>query len=321
MLDLIGGVILGVFVLLGAWRGALVTCLSLVTLAAAYAAGLLAATHWGNPVGALLGLPGLLGPPLAGTAAFLGTFLVFGISSRALSRWEKQRRGSEPRSALDRLGGGLLGGVRGALVVVLLGWLALWLDATRTLRAPASSEAAAHPMAAGSAVGTATQKLVETGVEAALSDAGAGGRLAARVLARPTQTLGGVQSLVENPRVRQLSGDRAFWSYVEHGALDAALNRASFYRILHDAELRQELAAVGLIGEEAASDPAVFRGEAKQVLATVGPRLHRLRADPELAQLARDPEVAAALQQGNVLALLRHPSFQRVVSRALANHD
>jgi uncharacterized membrane protein required for colicin V production len=319
MLDLIALVILVLFVLLGAWRGALLTGMSLLTLVAAYGAGILAATRFGSLTGEILHLPAFLGPPLAGTVAFVVTFLVLGSVARALGHWEKGRRGSEPRSHFDRAGGGLFGFLRGALLVVLLGWLGLWLDAARTLRAPSGAEPSAGQLAEGSAVGGVAQKLVEAGVETALSDAGAGGKLAARVLARPSQTLGGLQTIVEHPRIASLGEDQVFWTYVGHGALDAALNRASFYRVLHDAPLREELAAVGLVSEEAASDPAAFRSEARQVLARVGPRLRRAQEDPELQELAHDPEVGRLLREGNVLALLRHEGFQGVVSRALAD--
>lgn len=320
MLDLIGLAILLLFAAVGAFRGALATVLSLVTLVASYAAGIAAATRLGAPVGERLGLPALLGPPLAGTLGFLAAFVLLSLIVRLLCRAERERRGELPRDALDRVGGGLFGAVRGALVVVLVGWLALWLDAARTLRATPDATASSRPLAEGSAVGAVARTVVEVGVEAALSDAGAGGKLAARMLARPTDTLTAVQSIVDNPRIATLGNDRAFWTYVEHGAVDAALNRASFYRILHDPELRGELAQIGLIGPEAASDPGVFRQEAKQVLSDVGPRLRRLREDPELAELSNDPEVSALLAQGNVLGLLRHPGFQRVVSRALASN-
>lgn len=314
MLDILAAAILLVFVAAGAWRGTLRAGSSLAVLALSYAAGLVAATRFGPSFSQATGLSPWLGAPLAGSLAFVGAFVLLGLGARALVRREQEWRGEEPRSGLDRLGGACFGALRGGLVVILVGWLGLWLDAARTLRDPA------HPAGslAGSAVGRVAETVVEKGAAAALDDSGGGG-LAARLLARPGPTLGRLQTLLDEPRVQRLGRDRTFWTYVEHGAVDAALNRASFYQILHDARLRQELAEVGLISQAAAVEPATFRHEAKEVLSDLGPRLRRVRQSPELEDLSRDPEVASAVQQGNVLALLRHPSFQRVVSQALTD--
>ena len=78
------------------------------------------------------------------------------------------------------------------------------------------------------------------------------------------------------------------------------------------------LADLGVIDDAAASSPQAFSTAAAEVLGRVGPRLRQLREDPELHQLAADPEVVYLLEQGQVLSLLRHPGFQRVVSRVLS---
>ena len=106
---------------------------------------------------------------------------------------------------------------------------------------------------------------------------------------------------------------------VEADAIDAALRRESFVNVAADRGLRTRLAAVGMIGDSAATSPAAFGFAAREVLERVGPRLRRLREDPELHQLAADPEVVYLLEQGQVLGLLQHPGFQRVVARVLSD--
>jgi len=129
-LDIVALLLLGLFAGMGAMRGALASGLAVLTLAAAYGAAIWAAPTFGPEVAGLLGVPEWLGMPIAGTAAFLLTFVVMGIVSTMLRRLERRKRLSS-RSPRDRFVGGAFGAVRGALVVLLLSYLALWVDALR----------------------------------------------------------------------------------------------------------------------------------------------------------------------------------------------
>ena len=108
-----------------------------------------------------------------------------------------------------------------------------------------------------------------------------------------------------------------FWTYVENGSVDAALNRASFVRLSRDDALRERLAELGLVGPDAAFDSRAFRATARDVLREVGPRLREVRHDPALQELMEDPDVVAAVQSGNHLALMTHPGFRDVVARVM----
>jgi hypothetical protein len=120
-----------------------------------------------------------------------------------------------------------------------------------------------------------------------------------------------------HPKLDELARDGVFWTLVESGEVDRAQDRLAFVQLAHDARLRERLAALGLLDEAQATSPAAFRRETKRVLVAVGPRLRRLHEDPELERLAQDPEVVRLLERGEILGLLRHPGFQRVVTRVL----
>lgn len=311
-LDLLALAVLGLFVALGATRGALASGLALLALGAGYTTGVLAAATLGPFVGSVLGVSSLLAPALAGSAGFAGAYLACSLAGSLLGRRERALRGRAPRAAFDRLGGAAFGAVRGALVVLLLGWLAQWVDALGRV------EHAARPsFAEGSRVGALSQAAVEAGARAALGGQHPGARAAARLLARPAQTLPELQSVLEHPQLDELANDGVFWSLVEAGDVDRALDRLAFVQIAHDRRLRTRLAELGLVNEAAAQSPTAFRREAKPVLEAVGPRLRRLREDPELHRLAEDPEIVRLLERGELLGLLRHPDFQRVVTRVL----
>jgi uncharacterized membrane protein required for colicin V production len=312
-LDAVALLLLGIFAGMGAMRGALASGMSVLTLVAAYCAAIWAAASFGPEAAELAGVPEWLGMPVAGTAAFVLAFVVMGIVSAILNRLERRKRDGS-RSPRDRFLGGAFGALRGALVVLLLSYLALWVDALR-----ATGTVEALPELGSSAAAAMTENVVEAGVQAAMSDAGAGGRVMARMAARPGTTLNDLQELMEHPAIEELRSDRLFWSYVEHGNVDAALNRGSFLRLTYDGSLRRRLGDLGLIETEAVDDPREFREAAAEVLREVGPRIRGLREDPALRELLEDPEVVAMVESGNHFGLISHPGFREVVTRTLEN--
>jgi hypothetical protein len=166
--------------------------------------------------------------------------------------------------------------------------------------------------------GRVTANVVEAGLGAALSDAGAAGRMAAQLAARPARALEDWQAVIDDPLVSGLREDPLFWTYVEHENVDGALELPVTRRMLSDAALRERLAGLGLVSEAAGADPSAFRAELAGVLREVGPRVRRLREDPELQDLMQDPQVVAMVQQGDTIGLLGHPRFRAIVERAAA---
>jgi len=304
VLDLLALVLLVVFAWRGARRGALASGLSLVALVAGYVAAWLAATRLGGDFAAIAGVPPLLGAPLAGTIAFLAVSGAIGLLG-----WLLRRGRDDAPSIASRAGGAAFGALRGSLVALLIGLLSVWIEASQQVEA--ATPVIDTPLRA------ATRAAVTAGVEAALGDA-PGATLAARTLAHPGESIAGLRELAATPEISALAADRELWAYVEAGSYDAALAQPSFQRLQWNGERRRELAALGIVGEHSAGDPSLFALEARAAFAQIGPRLRTLRNDPDLAALASDPQVAAMVQSQNVVGLLMHPGFQRVVSNTLA---
>jgi uncharacterized membrane protein required for colicin V production len=309
-LDVVALVVLALFAFMGARRGGLASGMALGSLGVAYAAAILAAPRLGPLAAELTGVSEWLGMPLAGSVAFLAAFLVMAVVSKLLGRLTAPEEG-EGRSPRDRFLGGVFGAVRGGLIVLLLSYLAIWVDALRI-----TGTAPDLPELGSSAAARVTETLVEAGVTAFVDDAPSG-HMIARIAARPGQSIADLQGLMEHPVINELRADELFWSYVEHGNVDAALNRRGAMALIYDAEVRRQLGELGLIDAAAVSDSRVFRAAAADVLRQVGPRLKGLKEDPELQALMRDPEVVAAVQSGNHLALMGHPGFRAVVARVM----
>jgi uncharacterized membrane protein required for colicin V production len=307
-LDVVALILLGVFVGMGCLRGALASFIGLAALVAGYAAAVAAAPALGPRLPLSPEMPAIAGVVLAGSGVFLLAYLSISIAGKLAVRAQRERSGGT-HSLRDRFLGGAFGAVRGAFVVLLVSWLALWLDALR-----ATGSAAVVPEVAGSAAAQATSAVVEASVGAALAGGGPESTFVARLAARPALAVDELQHVLASPHFEALRDDAQFWTYVEAGAIDTATGRVSFRDLAQDAELREELAALGLIAPEATVDEKAFTVAAAEVLREVGPRLRALREDPALHALMEDPEVAAMLQSEDYLGLLSHPDFRQLVS-------
>lgn len=309
-LDALLFAVLLAFTLLGAWRGALESGLRLAGWIGGYAVAVAAAAWLGAPFGRALGLPAWLGLPLAGTAAFVVVQLVFAVAI-AIARRRRQDR--EP-GGLDRALGAALGACRGALVVVLLGWLGLMADALRSEGALASL-----PSSESSAAARWSGVVIESGASAVLGSGDPGARAAVALVTRPTAALGAARSVLAHPRMVALQRDPAFWSHFEAGEVEAALALPSARALVADAGLRRQLGTLGLVDRAAAEHPVAFERALEEALREASVRVARLRRDPEVRALLEDPEVLERVERGDAFGLLTHPRFQRVLQRASAS--
>jgi len=309
-LDLVAVLLIALLAGLGAWRGGFRTGMALAALVVGYVVSVLGASPLAPVLGRWLDWPDFVLVTVAGTLLFFA-----GYAAVLLLRFALLRAGvvaGEP-SATARWCGAALGAVRGALLVLIVAYFALWLDALR-----ATGRELPFPPVSDSATAHVTSAVVEAGVEAALADSGSAARVVAHAAAQPARALTEWRAVVETPSVTMLREDSGFWSDVEQGDVEPALARPSAVRVLRDTELRERLAALGVVSDGAARDPALFRDDLIAVLRDVGPRMRGLRDDPELQALAQDPEVVALIQSGDTMGLLAHPGFRSLIERVAA---
>jgi uncharacterized membrane protein required for colicin V production len=307
-LNAVAAVVLAACIAAGAWSGALATGLRIATLVLAYAAGVLLGPVLAPAIGAQLGLAGLAATVAAGTAAFVVAYAVLAIASRfARKLGPRENVGRSPR---DRFLGACFGALRGFVLAVTVVYVAMWFDALR-----ATGAGAVVPEIGDSLAADVTSGVMRSAIESAVDTSQPSGRLAARFASRPAVAAAELQGVIDDPNFAELRSDARFWNDVEDGNVAAALQRKSFTALAYDAELRQRLAHLGLVADEAALDPEVFRQSVGQALEEIGPRLRGLRDDPAMQELLADPEVVAMAQNGDTLGLLLHPKFRALVSR------
>jgi hypothetical protein len=242
------------------------------------------------------------------SATFVVVYAVLGIASRFARRLGP--RENVGRSPGDRLLGAGFGALRGCLLAFLVVYVAMWFDAMR-----ATGAGAVLPEIGDSIAADVTSGVVQKTIESASDPADPTARFAARFASRPAVAAAELQGVVDDPNFAELRTDARFWNDVEQGNIDMATRRHSFRAIAEDEQLRQRIAHLGLVPDEAAQDPEVFRASVVQALDQVAPRLRGLRDDPAMQELLADPAVIAMAQNGDTLGLLLHPKFRALVSR------
>lgn len=317
-IDLAALAIFVVFVTLGAVRGTLLGLVHTITIVASYGAALLAATRLAEPASHVLGVRPLFAGAVAGMVAFGVAWVLVGIAGRLVVHRAERKRAGRPRSAADRLGGAAIGAVHGAVLALLVGWLGLWLEAALQARSMPAMQAMQESAPPAPSPAREASRAVARSVASAAMGEGTGARVGVNLIASPAETMAGVRRVLENPRIRTLQEDRLFWQHVSSGAVDAALNQASFLGIAYDDTLRGQLADLGLVGEAARGDARLFRNSCHDALARVAPALRDLREDPQVHALLADEGIQRALSEGDTVAMLANPQFRSLVDRVVS---
>jgi len=317
-LDLVVLAILAAAAAVGALRGTVISAVRLAGAAGAYAGAWLgtplAAPLLAPWLEARLGLSGALVWAAAGLGLFAGLLLAMEGVTAAARALERRARGGAARGRADRLGGAAVSVAAGLVFAVLVGWLAVAVDALRTqtgdVRLPSTERSVVAPR---------VRAVVRSAAGWALADQGPAGAAAARAVADPADALARVERLVANPHLQGLRDDPVFWEHVEAGRPGRAADRTRFLALAYDGATRRELAALGVVDAEAAASSRAFREAATRAMASLGPRLRALRRDPAMQRLARDPAVRDLVAANDTLGLLRHPDVRRVLARALSS--
>lgn len=294
----------------GMRRGALEAGLRLAAIFVAYGAAVLAATGLGGPVARALALPPWAAMAGVGSLAFLVTYACVGLAARAAGKAERGRAPDGRPGPGSRRLGAAFGGLRAAVLLLPLLWLAHLVQGLG-----ATGAAPTLPDLADARLPRLGSAMARVGVEALVHPEEPAQRMTARLLTEPGAAVGDVHAVLDQPSLVALRADGDFWADVEDGEIDRALARRSFTGAMHDASLRARLADLGLLDARAAEDPTLFREEMHRVLTEVGARLRQLRDDPALRDMMRDEELQRRLQEGDTLALLGDPRFRDLMGR------
>ena len=286
-------------------RGGLEAGIRFVGLPLAYGGAVFAAIHGGGTAAARLGASPWVGWLAAGTLAFVLVHAGVGIAALYV------RRNTEWISQPSRIAGACFGASRAIVFAIPILWMANFAEGAR-----ASGAGLDLPDLSGALLPTASQPVFEAGSEALLDQADPSSRLAARFVASPGVALASAQQVLRDPRIRTLQSDAGFWADVERGAVSHAMRRPTFRELARDPAFRRNLGDFGLISQNAVQDAGEFERELAQVLSQVAPRIAAIRNDPAFDELMRDPELRRRLQEGEAMALLGHPGFRALLTRA-----
>ena len=144
-----------------------------------------------------------------------------------------------------------------------------------------------------------------------------GTRITAKLISKPGAGIAALSAVASDARVRVLQADQGFWSDLEQGDIAGALARPTFAELTRDAELRARLADLGLVAESSVVvDAQQFHEEMAAVIAEVGPRLRRIKADPAFQELLADEALRERIRAGETMALLTDPRIRQLVANS-----
>lgn len=301
--DLVVLLALLAFAWLGAHRGASESAIRLFGLAFAYAVSVLIGGVAGGALAGALNLTGWLGAAGAGVLGFLAAQALVEIAAR-----RARAAGGDPSDA-SRIVGSALGIVRGGLLLLPLLWLAAFTESVRQ-----ANPATGLPDLSGARTARVGQRVAEAAAERIAAGGDRGTRITAKLLAKPGPSIAALSAVASDARLRVLQADSGFWRDLENGDTEGALARPTFVQLARDAELRGRLADLGMVAESSVVDAQQFHDEMAAVMAEVGPRIRRIKADPAFQELLADEALRARVQAGDTASLLTDPRIQRLIA-------
>jgi hypothetical protein len=206
-------------------RGALAAFLQVLILGASYAAAFFVGPLLAPRVAESLGSGELVGLAVAGVGVGAVAYaLLAGAAFLMIRRRDGRKRYG--RSLSDRLGGAAIGIAQGALVALLLGVLASWLEAGRSV-----GQLENIPQVGPTQVSRFSRAVIETAAAPAIRTGDAPARVAMHLAARPGETLRAGQQLLDRPEILALRNDPEFWAAVDAGDIERAMQSKAFLAI------------------------------------------------------------------------------------------
>ncbi len=306
VLDFVVVLALFAFAWLGAHRGAGESGIRLAGLGFSYGGAFLAGKLAGSALANALAVPSWAGLAGAGAIGFAAAQALVELAAR-----RARAAGGPELPDSSRVVGSLFGIARGGLLLLPLLWLASFTESVRVQNpaAPLPNFSGARAAGIGQVVATAAADRI-----AASGDGTT--RITAKLIAQPGASIAALSAIASDTRIRMLQADRGFWDDLESGNVEGALARPSFAELARDGELRGRLADLGVVASTSAVDAQQFHDEVASVVAELGPRLRRIKADPAFQDLLADEALRARVQAGDTVSLLTDPRIQQIVANA-----
>jgi uncharacterized membrane protein required for colicin V production len=299
---------------LGGWRrGFWLSLLSLGGLIAAYLAAYFFSQPAGRALAGPLRLQPLLAYPLAGGLIFVLMLLLVSGIRRILIRTRRTTR-DRPRAwrIADHLGGAGIGAAYATVLVLLLTWLLLALQAITPLEAMDLK---------GSQMARWASPLAEKVARAAAQQASGSESMASAVagLAKdPGRTTRGYLGLLQNERLQSMLQDPQAINALASGDLRALKKNASLRALAKDPGFIAAVHQAGLLAE--ASEDLSPEDASRLLVSRLAPLarvMTTLAQDPEVQHLLQDPTLADRLQRRELISLANDAAFNRLAEIVL----
>lgn len=326
MIDVLVLLLCGVAAFMGWRRGALLTVLPVVAIAAGYAAAVVLYEPIGTRLMNAFGVPPLAAYGVGGALALFGTAAAF----RALGWWVRRRQsepaveffeeeddeGGEPapRSGsgpppASRYGGAALGAAWAFAVAMILVW---GVESVVAMNDSTQEMTSVTGRIGGQAVGGVARALVDrkTGDDFTATTAAA-------LFRDPAGFARMTNALFANPDFQRLVSDPELPELLAQGRVEELAGRPELRRLLQDPEFRRFARRAGVTTDVDVGSTKELAEALSRSLGPVASAVTSLREDAQLMETVRQLDLAERLASGNVMTLLGDRDLMAIGGRVV----
>ncbi|MFH1037564.1 MAG: CvpA family protein [PVC group bacterium] len=314
LVDLVALGLAALFAYRGYRQGTMLTSLGLLRVFCAYAGAYLLAGLLGKPLREIFGLLRIIATALAGVLVFLMIAIGFRLITVKIRRKQKRQRllpGGGMLSLSDRIGGGLMGLLCGAVTVFVLCWLYNLVGA--------GFAESKQPDISSSFAGRSSRYFIEQAVYAGIGAAGGqkeSARQIARLIGQPDRTVEDFRRLVRIPGVIVLMNSPTFRADFLSGNYLKIRYNHDLQRLFNDRYAVYYLKELGVLTDDYRSPQ--FQDKLAKDLARAGSRMQEAMNDPGLSSAVEELRREGLLDSGRIPGLILNTRFLKIVDRVLA---
>ena len=282
--------------------------ISLIGIVLAYGAAYMFFRPVGRLFSSMFSLPPLLALPAAGLAIVSGVMILVSFGSYFLRRrLRASRRHSSGLARWDAVGGALLGGAKGAALVIVFVWLLALLQNF----SPESVPNVRESFAAKLVMPTIRAAAVRVGKATGISEASS--KVVGELLTDPTDIAGTLNDIFEDQRMQTLFSTPRWVEALSGSLSSTAMDHPAFQSLTSDDRFLRMAEKAGLLtGDSKEKSRHQIGLELTEKLAPLARVIVHVSRDEKTRELLEDDQFLGKLRSNDLPSLVHDERFNRL---------